>query len=992
METQRLPTISAYDNTDPRQLRVNPNLPLPSSFPQAQDTVISPATKGVNGLARTDSKRRRASGSGPAPQQSPIENFTQPPAAPEVPKAPPVSYRPPPNATKYDRPTNGYPASFAERAAALTGKPLPSSLTDTQPDPVPQPAKPIRRGSLNRPIGGVYSEIQQHKRDSYPSSNSPVSPRRFSNPISPRQPQVLDPYRSSRCEDFSPPQHSNSAASPPAQASTRRTSAGAVPPPNKEWAPDRSPLQQLEVKLTDKSKEEKRARVQEAERRLRESRVGDDRRRSRQAGDTVINRSQSRQIAADSIVTKAERLSDQSPDSLDKPYIQKPTPAAQYPVLNPDNSRAGRADGSAKRRVSLPADAYQSRPPNSDSGSRVDSGVQDPSRRLSARRAEALRVEQQPERGVRFEGEGDIVSPVGHAAMSTEADPRSRRRSSVTETLDVPHQGREAKPDKLRHDQSPTAKRPSTRDVPVEQRTIYGEKAQRSHNHASAATYGGAPDPVPREAVKGQGQIPKYEIPPQTAAGIQARQVVGFGSEPQGVFETPKHRKHHLSDILHRGHNHAAEAYEQSGDRPRNLDEWRRAGTARLTTADFANNNDTEQDEKAWWEGRSGNRRKAKRSGQGTNTDREYQDDAGKSPLLFTAQFRQLAGVKTQSAIDRVIHTRPYRTHELDAEQDNSVVPPVESHALHFWHGARQNDTPRLSLAYSYSCPNLAIHNPEHDEHFCEPYVSPELTESMRGIRIRPAPATDIFNPPLYLKSGPMIRYTGLKRDRLQATTRSGGTSSSERETWRGSVMIVTADADSSYDPVPTLRLFPEPMDLVPPPAPHRIDPEDTHDLPSEILDPIAGLPKLSRSGKTVYVKPVDDLDPCKDLSRVEDDDGLFEETRTAAVPTAYGTPDFKPQRSLSTSSGNPKPPRRESRPSRKGQMVKGVRLHAERGVTFWRFNLEVELGTQQARVAYSINGCPAIGFWVPARGHSMNVMFHSCNGFSMSVEYVIFL
>ncbi len=192
--------------------------------------------------------------------------------------------------------------------------------------------------------------------------------------------------------------------------------------------------------------------------------------------------------------------------------------------------------------------------------------------------------------------------------------------------------------------------------------------------------------------------------------------------------------------------------------------------------------------------------------------------------------------------------------------------------------------------------------------------------------------------------------------------------------------MIVTADADSEYDPPPTLRLFSEPMDILPAPS-QSVAPDNVQDLSSEYVDPIAGLPKLSRSGRTIYVKPVDDLEHSKDLSRLENDDGLFEETRTAAVPTAYGTPDFR------ASSANPKPVRREGKISRKGQLVRGVRLHAERGVTFWRFNLEVELGAEQARIAYSINNSPSVGFWVPARGHSMNIMFHSCNGFSMSVE-----
>lgn len=310
----------------------------------------------------------------------------------------------------------------------------------------------------------------------------------------------------------------------------------------------------------------------------------------------------------------------------------------------------------------------------------------------------------------------------------------------------------------------------------------------------------------------------------------------------------------------------------------------------------------------------------------------------------------------------------------------------LESHAAHFWHRSKHDQTSHLSSAYSYSCPGLALHDPLHDHHFCEPYLSDELTLSMRSIRIRSVPALTAFEPRLYLKCGPLLRYTGLKRDRLQTTTRNGGLSSAERETWRGSVMIVTTDADSIIEPVPTLRLFSEPMELLPSPQPYT-DKEDDQEVSSEFIDPIAGLPKLSRSGRTVYVKPVDDLEQGRDLSRFEDDDGLFEETRTAAVPTAYGTPDYRPGRNGPAPSANPKAGRGEGRARKKGQQVKGVRLHAERGVTFWRFNLEVELGPQQSRIAYSINNCPAIGFWVPARGHSMNMMFHSCNGFSKSVK-----
>lgn len=221
------------------------------------------------------------------------------------------------------------------------------------------------------------------------------------------------------------------------------------------------------------------------------------------------------------------------------------------------------------------------------------------------------------------------------------------------------------------------------------------------------------------------------------------------------------------------------------------------------------------------------------------------------------------------------------------------------------------------------------------------------------------------FNPPLYLKCGPLLRYTGLRRDKSKP--------GKAREIWRGSVMIVTVDEQSSYQRPPTLKLFKQPMDLLPPP-PAEIDAEG-QPLNPAYVDPIEGLTKMSRSGKTLYVKPIDEIAENEDLSRVEDDSGLFQQAPVA-------------------SSLNGNHPKKSSRLRRKDgeklgkvREVPGVRLHAERGVTFWRFNLEIELGSTQARIAYKINQGPATGFWVPARGETMNIMFHSCNGFSLSVN-----
>ncbi|TLD24644.1 metallo-dependent phosphatase [Venturia nashicola] len=229
------------------------------------------------------------------------------------------------------------------------------------------------------------------------------------------------------------------------------------------------------------------------------------------------------------------------------------------------------------------------------------------------------------------------------------------------------------------------------------------------------------------------------------------------------------------------------------------------------------------------------------------------------------------------------------------------------------------------------------------------------------------------FNPPLYLKSGPLLRFTGIRKD---SAVRPASRSRPGIELWTGSIMIVTVDSKSKYDRPPTLRIFKQPVDLLPPP-PVEIDEASGVHLGPEYVDPIAGQIKVSRVGKTLYVKPADALDEHRDLSRVENDSGLFEESRSAS----YSHGDGKNTLGVLRYSGQ------DGEKRGKYQEIPGFCLHSERGATFWKFNLEIELGPQQLRLAYRINRGPAIGFWVPARGATMNMMFHSCNGFSLSVD-----
>ncbi|EED24529.1 conserved hypothetical protein [Talaromyces stipitatus ATCC 10500] len=232
------------------------------------------------------------------------------------------------------------------------------------------------------------------------------------------------------------------------------------------------------------------------------------------------------------------------------------------------------------------------------------------------------------------------------------------------------------------------------------------------------------------------------------------------------------------------------------------------------------------------------------------------------------------------------------------------------------------------------------------------------------------------FNPLLFLKCGPLLRYLGIRKstvDNPQGPT--------EQEVWRGSVMIVTTDSLSSLETPPTLRLFAQPMDLLPPP-PRQIDDEEGH-LAPEYVDPVAGQVKVGRDGRALFVKPVDHLEEGVDLSAVESEDGLFE---SSPSPIDYGI-DNKRAGTASIPSNRLHPINGEN--SGLYEEIQGFRLYSDpaRDVTFWRFNIEVELSEKQERIAYRINEGPAIGFWVPAKGQSMNIMFHSCNGFSLSVD-----
>ena len=911
METKTQHSDASYGMYLSDEEGQNPQYPPQSSLPPSSVTDASPS---AGGLARRTSRKRRTS-----EDHRNFNNFPYPPTAPEVPKAPPSSYRASPAQGNEELSTNVGPGSFAQRAAILTGRSIShnhNGVSSESSNPATA-GKPERRKSLNRPIGGLYSEIQQHRRDSYPASaRSPTSPKQRSHPSSPLDSRTKQPIPENR-QHTAAPNHSSVGNSPRESTSDNRRPSALAASPREKWAADRSPLQKLEVTLTDKSKEEKRARVEAAEQRLRESKLA------------------------------TQRKSDQDAVNQRRHHQQEQPLTGKPPARSPSSSQAARG------RNATGADELQHTPLRHDPKSRA------------AHSNSITRDHQSADRGVRFH---DVDGP------DDEEDYFNMRTGDTGFPQESSRKG-QGSSQGGRGDQRPLSNMSSaSKRVPPQQQQLYDNRAQRSSGHDSGDELGGQQDTVPPQPVANGGQAPKQKVPAQSTAGLQAKHKVDFSKDAQRSPQPSSKPKHRLSNVLHQERSDEAALSRGAHERSRQLDEWRQAGVARLTTDDFL---DEHGDTNPWWENRTSNSRRRSQRGS-IGTDDVYQAGSGKYST-FPSNDQSTAA----TPITKTYRTRPYGPAGEFLKSKHPSSPPLKGVLGGPLRFPRKMQPTRLDAVYSYSCPSLAQHisSPSSD-HICKPYLSKELMRSMRSIRVRTVPTSTTFSPPLYLKSGPLLRYTGMKRDRLQTHGRAGP-QSSERETWRGSVMIVTTDADSDYSPVPTLRLFPEPMEKLPPPQQEKAEGDGSDDLPMHYMDPIAGLPKLSRTGKTVYVKPVDDLEEGRDLSRFEsDDDGLFEDFRSAAVPTAYGTPDYR------HGQNGPSPRQSRQRPKqKKGHRVRGVRLHAERGITFWRFNLEVELQSQETRIAYSINNGPAVGFWVPGRNQTMNIMFHSCNGFSLSAK-----
>ncbi|KAK5257417.1 hypothetical protein LTR40_009588, partial [Exophiala xenobiotica] len=183
-----------------------------------------------------------------------------PQMAPEVPRGPPISYR---------GPGEGEPTvqrSFSQRAK---GRPFHreafADMEERHIDENNNPKSSAMSNANHEDVAPVISRkpVQADGlriRTTDLNSNSPVTmPRRdIQSASGPNSDQARTTQKSRRTSDI--PRYAEEPISAVSRSSALREEAH-----RRDWAPDRSPLQKLEVTLSDINKEAKRAKAQEAE-------------------------------------------------------------------------------------------------------------------------------------------------------------------------------------------------------------------------------------------------------------------------------------------------------------------------------------------------------------------------------------------------------------------------------------------------------------------------------------------------------------------------------------------------------------------------------------------------------------------------------------------------------------------------------------------------------------------------------------------------------
>ncbi|KAI0792863.1 hypothetical protein C8Q75DRAFT_751734 [Abortiporus biennis] len=198
----------------------------------------------------------------------------------------------------------------------------------------------------------------------------------------------------------------------------------------------------------------------------------------------------------------------------------------------------------------------------------------------------------------------------------------------------------------------------------------------------------------------------------------------------------------------------------------------------------------------------------------------------------------------------------------------------------------------------------MANEGATHPSHFLATLSAVERSQNLKLTRM---------NPYVQLVAGPLLRYD---------TVDSNGI-------WHGAALIVSADANSTYEPHPTLSYSWDPSISSSSRTSSRSGPSASFDLGSHPSDPHAN------------------------VFSTNDDDSLG--------------PNAIKERSS-------------------GQEI-WVYCGNGGSYTFWRFMMHIPLSHNEMKISYTVNNGPNLHFFVPARNQNMHWAAFSCNGFSAGVN-----
>ncbi|KAK4204004.1 hypothetical protein QBC40DRAFT_273763 [Triangularia verruculosa] len=912
-----------------------------------------------------------------APTESTLSPFTSPTAssfqgqglAPRPPSLPYGANQYPPELVENRRKRRSRSLEQDEEyyaaalASAASGPPLPAA-----PD-VPRTAAsyrypPSSSGTRNMDVDDYYKAAGPE------------------HPVLDRAQKTLDESALPRSHRTNGHPRRTSAAEQSLQRSTRRTS---TQDRSRMLADDRSPLQRLELTLDSISKEDKRARLEAAERAVRgragydadniTQPVGRPRRTSLTTGDAPGNpKTPSRPSQAHGAPGPNGPLS-QNPHEDGQTFS---TPTDRSPrTQGPDSQTAppGHSSGIPQRNLSFRERAAKSdiKLPNSveEAGSKEASPVTSPPRTASNKLKKNRTNDPWPRRVSMSESEADEArkpaendSPNPKAVNvgpATPATPRyagepARPNTGAVRSRSSSHGRRDSFADdnELMDDEIYPPRPAKLQKSPSQRKAdqILG----RVPSNTAAANGARQEGAVFRDPVSPPGPV-------ATAPGTDAQAVHRSARrENRSDTDSDDEEGHHMSSLVYHGRDKYAPGDGLYQPTPY-LDEWQKATVGALTGA-LLDLEDVppvvDKGNPTWWESPKSRTRASSLSSRPKKAEAfegEYDDTNGTHTPNSSAFYPNISAVQSGD-LSRLSEV------DVGGGLSKKLQQTKKGKRGKQWEALRPLSPNPADLGAALTL------NGSQDSLDCFSICSDAFPRKAAVSYTTPTR----FKPPLYLKCGPLLRYCGIRHERVPSRSTRGAIV--DREIWRGSIMIVTTDKDSSYDIAPTLRLFVQPIELLPLP-PKQVPGDEP--LAPEYVDPIAGHPKLGRKGETLYVRPVDHLEPGRDVSRDETDDGLFEKTRSPPEGSSADPPgSFAARRKRAEVDGEK---------AGKYKDVRGFRLHAEHGYTFWRFNIEIELRDRQQRIAYRINRGPSTGFWVPAKGQTMNIMFHSCNGFSLSVN-----